>query len=754
MSWWQFIYFFLAFASAGMSGWLAYFGWRRRRSESGLAFMLFACALMIWSFFYAFEIASNSPATKLTLSKLMYFGIVAVAPSWFIFALYYTGNSHWITRRRLVGIWVIPLLILCLVLTNDWHHLHWRELLYSTDEQLGFLRGDVQYGASFWLHTLYAYVLMLMATALLARVALNAVRHQQRQASLILISVFIPWASNIIYVTRTNPLGGLDITPMAFTVAGALIGWVLVRFRALENIPIARETIIEGLADGILLLDCDHFILDINRAACELCQLEDVLGESIEQALYQYPKLLQLYHQLLKSKQSSDEITLRDGVILNVAVSTIYNYIGDPAGYLLILHDITQRKQAEEKIARHVAELRTLREIDARISESLDITAVLDTALTSAVQMTRATAGFITLIEEEGQRLVQAHGHYKTLPLGELFPKHFGIVGRVIRTGKAEFVQDVTADADYYVDVQDTCSEMVVPLIAHEKIIGILNLETSRPSGFKIEQFEFVKLLAGRIATAIENAQLYTTLQAKLEELQKLYHQVKNLEQMKTDMIRIASHDLRNPLANIRGYLDLLQIDRDLMTEDHVMYVNMMVAQAIRMEQIIKDILSLERYQAEAVFEPIDMRLLVLATVADYEDQADQKSLTITLDVPSTPIEIEGDQAQLREAISNLIVNAIKYTPAEGQIHISLQTQADRLIFKVKDTGYGIPEDKQAKLFSPFFRAKSEETAEIEGTGLGLHLVKNIIQRHHGQVFFESVYTQGSTFGFEIPLNR
>ena len=115
---------------------------------------------------------------------------------------------------------------------------------------------------------------------------------------------------------------------------------------------------------------------------------------------------------------------------------------------------------------------------------------------------------------------------------------------------------------------------------------------------------------------------------------------------------------------------------------------------------------------------------------------------------------MSGDPAQLREAIDNLIGNAIKYTPDNGAVRVRLEQNAGRVIFEVKDNGLGIPDDQQERLFQPFFRASNAKASTIEGTGLGLHLVKNIIERHGGKMRFKSVVGQGSLFGFELPPMR
>ena len=113
---------------------------------------------------------------------------------------------------------------------------------------------------------------------------------------------------------------------------------------------------------------------------------------------------------------------------------------------------------------------------------------------------------------------------------------------------------------------------------------------------------------------------------------------------------------------------------------------------------------------------------------------------------------VRGFEIELQQVIANLIGNAIKYTPEGGTIDVSLRKHGTLVQFEVTDSGYGIPVEQQQKLFQPFFRVQIDETKSIEGTGLGLYLVKKFIERHHGKILFYSEYGKGSTFGFTLPL--
>jgi signal transduction histidine kinase len=161
-----------------------------------------------------------------------------------------------------------------------------------------------------------------------------------------------------------------------------------------------------------------------------------------------------------------------------------------------------------------------------------------------------------------------------------------------------------------------------------------------------------------------------------------------------------------------------------------------------------------EQMQKGVNNEGFDLRELVESVYQDFKSQAHEKHLTYRLEVPEEALPILGDKIFLRETVSNLISNAVKYTPGGGSIRVRTRLNQAEVLFEVEDTGYGIPEDQQRDLFKPFSRVKLPETREIKGTGLGLHLVKGIVERHNGKMIFKSVYGKGSTFGFTIPAAR
>jgi PAS domain S-box-containing protein len=422
-----------------------------------------------------------------------------------------------------------------------------------------------------------------------------------------------------------------------------------------------------------------------------------------------------------------------------------------------LLHDVTSYRQTQEQLRLQLEQLTTLSEVESELSEQLNIDYVLTMALDSTVRLSEADAGFIGLINDGKLSKVRVIGSYPEATLNAFLKRNMGTIARVIRQGEAELISDVNTDPDYVEIRQDTVAQMVVPLMSREKIVGILNVETGKPGRFTPQKLDFLSLMTARVAVAIDNAGLFQQTVNQLEELRGLYERVTKLEQLKTDMIRIASHDLRNPLSVVLSYVGLIQNElKNNGSPNAQEYAKNIDTAARQMRKITLDILSLERIEEaaqDANMVDCDLKALIEVCFNQHLPMAKLKTQITELTFEVDAASVKGDAIQLAEAINNLIGNAIKYTPNEGCIRVSLKRENNKFIFKVVDNGYGIKEVQQARLFQPFFRARSAETRDIEGTGLGLHLVKNIVERHAGQLIFESVYGEGSTFGFELPAS-
>ncbi|MEO8611696.1 MAG: PAS domain S-box protein [Chloroflexota bacterium] len=435
----------------------------------------------------------------------------------------------------------------------------------------------------------------------------------------------------------------------------------------------------------------------------------------------------------------------------------ILNERGEVLEFQSTGRDITDRRRAEEERNEYIARLEILQRMDSELSQTLKLDYVLEMALDAAVRMSGGQAGAIHLLEDDGSvRVAQVIGDYPAEMRGAIWPPDTGIISRVVKTLQPELVSDVTKDPKYVANVSDTESQITIPLISQERLIGTLNVQTRDHSRFSPQIFDFVKLLASRIASALDNARLYYILSKQFEELENVYEHVSGLEQLKSQIIRIAAHDLRNPLGVISGYLQVIDGDTDLILPDRTKEQLKIIGEsADRIDKISRDILTLERVQSAQRginMDTVDLTEMVKSSYNEHVPQAALKSQDFQLLPLPAALKVQGDPMLLRECVNNLISNAIKYTREKGRITVNLTVDKNSAVFEVEDNGYGIPEDQQPNLFKPFYRVKLRETRDIKGTGLGLSLVKSIIERHNGHIRFHSVYGKGSLFGFEMPL--
>jgi PAS domain S-box-containing protein len=229
---------------------------------------------------------------------------------------------------------------------------------------------------------------------------------------------------------------------------------------------------------------------------------------------------------------------------------------------------------------------------------------------------------------------------------------------------------------------------------------------------------------------------------------------LKEVDQMKSDFVATVSHDLRAPLTFMRGYATMIPMVGEVTPKQRT-YVDKIMTGIEQMTELIEDLLDLGRIEAGVglMREPCRLDEIIVILVDTMRAQAKAKGLTLHLDRSEDVTEIIGDAALLRQAISNLIDNAIKYTLAGGSVTVSWETRWDNVLIRVTDTGIGISKADQARLFEKFYRVKRRDTIDTKGSGLGLAIVKSIVERHNGRVWADSELDQGSTFYIELPVS-
>ncbi|HSK87275.1 MAG TPA: response regulator [Anaerolineales bacterium] len=227
----------------------------------------------------------------------------------------------------------------------------------------------------------------------------------------------------------------------------------------------------------------------------------------------------------------------------------------------------------------------------------------------------------------------------------------------------------------------------------------------------------------------------------------------KNLERVKNEFVATASHDLRNPIAAIDGFSRLIEKTGPL-TKSQAEFVKRIQHAAESMTELVENMLDLAKMDlgAELKRETINVSHLLSEVTDEFQLQAQTKNQLLTLVKGTSSVTIQGDGLQLRQALRNLVNNAIKYTPNGGTITLSSECETNIAKIKIQDTGYGIPAADLPYIFDRFYRSQNQETKDIQGNGLGLAIVKSIIERHGGQVHVESKPGVGSCFSFSLPV--
>ena len=229
----------------------------------------------------------------------------------------------------------------------------------------------------------------------------------------------------------------------------------------------------------------------------------------------------------------------------------------------------------------------------------------------------------------------------------------------------------------------------------------------------------------------------------------------KELDEMKSEFVATVSHDLRAPLTFMRGYTTMLPMVGDLSEKQHE-YVEKILQGISQMSELIDNLLDLGRIEAGIGMERNTCHLgaILVEAVDSMRVRAATKGLTLRMETGGGIAVVSGDAALLRQAITNLVDNAIKYTPSGGTVTVGLTVRGGQAIINVTDNGIGIAPDDQVRLFEKFYRVKRRDTIGIQGTGLGLAIVKSIVERHGGRVWVDSALGQGSTFYISLPLSE
>ncbi len=384
--------------------------------------------------------------------------------------------------------------------------------------------------------------------------------------------------------------------------------------------------------------------------------------------------------------------------------------------------------QTDQALNDRVAELETLSQIDLQLNQNLDLSRVYEITRQWATKGTGGLESWITITDDETkQQKLVAGPQTEDIPI----PDYQSFLTGSDDPTPIFFPQD-----------EDGPPYITTPLLRANEIIGSIIVALS--NDLSNQESQFLVRLAARSVSAIENARLYQAVQYANES--------------KSQFVSIVTHELRIPLTSIKGYTDLIRKSFvGPVSEKQTEFLDVIVKNVDRMATLISDLSDISRIERgilklELGFAPLTK--YITETINSLRHKLSEKSQKLTVDVPRSIPDVYVDPNRLVQILTNLISNAWKYTPENGEIIICASLQDDRVYIKVIDTGIGISPEDQDKLFTQFFRSESSAVRDQTGWGLGLYVTKRLVEIMGGDIGMFSNTRGGSTFWFTLPTNK
>ena len=417
----------------------------------------------------------------------------------------------------------------------------------------------------------------------------------------------------------------------------------------------------------------------------------------------------------------------------------------------------------ESKIEERTRDLAIAADVSRQITRVLD----MDLLLPELVEKTRQ--GFnlyyvsLYLFDQQTEELLLQAGSGRESVQVTSEAKSFHIstqpslVAQVARERKAEIINDIEKSTIHFSNprLPATRAEAAFPMLVSDELVGVLDLQSETVGRFQESEAKIFSTLAEQIAIAVRNAQLYRQQEHLAQELERT-------DLMKSQFLASMSHELRTPLNTIINFTQLIAMGiAGPVTEDQVTMLQTSLSSSKHLLQLINDVLDISKIQAGKLSLYIEQDVDLneeIQTVVDMAEPLLQKQnallkqpIRFIQDIDDNLPLTAADRRRIRQVLLNLLSNAIKFTE-QGSITLSAKKKGEEFIFAVMDTGPGIPQEMQARIFEPFVQT-IDGIKHAQGTGLGLPISRSLVQAHGGDLWVESKVNEGTTFFFTLPFH-
>jgi len=402
----------------------------------------------------------------------------------------------------------------------------------------------------------------------------------------------------------------------------------------------------------------------------------------------------------------------------------------------------------KKKVEKATHGLSRLYEAGKAISTSLSRQSTLDVVVAQAARLTSAKSCLLFLHDVASDDYAAEAGvgvpeeTYKTLR----FQMGLGYHGQVVQSTQSALLEDLgeAVGAEEMMSLLRATNALIVPLQSNESVMGTITCLNHEGGGFSTEDQDMLKMLASQATIAITNA--------------ILFERTKELDRLKSEFVAVVSHEVRTPLTSIKGSLELLGDERfHKLPPPQKELLSICQANTERLISLINDILDFSKLESSKLslnVESIDAGTVLTEAVENIQNLAKQKGVEIELKVDASTGSIEADPMRVGQVATNLLGNAIKFSPEQSRIEVFASGDESQITVSVKDYGRGIAQRDLNRLFQRFAQLDSSTTRKAGGTGLGLVISKGIVEQHGGKIWVESSVGEGSTFSFSLPRRR
>ncbi len=410
-----------------------------------------------------------------------------------------------------------------------------------------------------------------------------------------------------------------------------------------------------------------------------------------------------------------------------------------------------------------------IEELLQTVSEVLTSTLDLDALTTNIIYILKSRmligkAGFALVNKKKIHILGIVDGKDFALTEGEL--DKLKAVGKIL-------VFDELPEGEVKEIMRKSSTSIFLPLKTKEGTIGCLLLGEKEAGDIYFSQdLEILEIIGPQIAVALQNAKSYReiqefsqTLEKKVEERTEELEEVQARElakarlllRLKDEFVFIATHDLRTPVTALTGFVDLIQKSKDKLSTDNKENLNGIDEAGERLNDLVDDLLEIARSESGTIkikVKPVDIVPVIEDVLQRVTPSVKDKKITLKAELDKENRLVMGDEEKLAEVMENLLSNAIKFNRPGGKVKVVTTRAKDKLEVSVADTGYGIAKEEQEKVFQKFFKARTEKTKGVSGTGLGLFIVRMLVEKMKGKISFTSEEGKGTTFTFVLTLAK